>query len=328
MDVALVIRRRLKELGFEQRDLAMAAGVTESYISQLLARKKSPPSPRRTDVYDSMGSFLGLAGGELARLAELQRKEELKTRVADPPVPLFADFRNLILRKCKSGKQKEVLRAFGKEAFGELERLVTQKLLDVAKGVAKKQLDNQDWLRSVAELHGKSHEETRVMVLEFLDTDVFHVSVENCVWFLEPLIESWDIDLESFALDVTLNPGLTLDSRKRFEFTEITPEPPVSVEAGLEEFLREPSFAGDVTEDEIAFLKSLKFVGRQPTALYYYREMQSLRDPLHFEASPSEPKTASQANRGIKTIPPRDKKVVRRVGEPRQRKPKRDRNGP
>ncbi len=38
MDVSFIIRQRLKELGLEQRDLAAAAQVTESYISQLLSR--------------------------------------------------------------------------------------------------------------------------------------------------------------------------------------------------------------------------------------------------------------------------------------------------
>jgi predicted transcriptional regulator len=42
MDVCLVIKGRLKELGLEQKDLAAAAQVTESYISQLLTRKKLP----------------------------------------------------------------------------------------------------------------------------------------------------------------------------------------------------------------------------------------------------------------------------------------------
>jgi hypothetical protein len=37
-----------------------------------------------------------------------------------------------------------------------------------------------------------------------------------------------------------------------------------------------------VTPDEIEFLKKLKFRGKRPTALYYYRELQNLRDPLHF----------------------------------------------
>ena len=48
MDVCFVIQQRLKELGLEQRDLAVAAQVTESYIWQLLTRKKAPPSADRT----------------------------------------------------------------------------------------------------------------------------------------------------------------------------------------------------------------------------------------------------------------------------------------
>ena len=35
------------------------------------------------------------------------------------------------------------------------------------------------------------------------------------------------------------------------------------------------------------FLKKLKFNGKRPTSLYYYRELQSLRDPLHFRAANS-----------------------------------------
>ena len=60
MDVAFAIRQRLAELGCEQRDLARAAAVTESYISQLLTRKKAPPAPNRTDIYDKMETFLHL----------------------------------------------------------------------------------------------------------------------------------------------------------------------------------------------------------------------------------------------------------------------------
>ncbi|MEK6561878.1 MAG: helix-turn-helix domain-containing protein, partial [Candidatus Binatota bacterium] len=39
-----MIKRRLEELGCEQKDLAAAAQVTESYISQLLTGKKSLPA--------------------------------------------------------------------------------------------------------------------------------------------------------------------------------------------------------------------------------------------------------------------------------------------
>src|SRR5437667_10204763 len=96
MDVPLVIRRRLKELGLEQKDLAAAAQVTESYISQLLARKKVPPAPDRTDIYDKIGKFLELPSGELSKLASLQRREELRKKIADPPSPLVQACRALI----------------------------------------------------------------------------------------------------------------------------------------------------------------------------------------------------------------------------------------
>src|SRR5881628_2808069 len=85
VDISLLIRHRLEELGFEQKDLAAAAQVTESYISQLLARKKSPPAPDRTDIYEKMGKFLKLSSGKLAELAELQRKETLKKNFENPP---------------------------------------------------------------------------------------------------------------------------------------------------------------------------------------------------------------------------------------------------
>ena len=60
MDFAFVIRQRLEELHIGQRDLASAAEVTESYISQILGRKKLPPLPNRTDIYDKMSRLLGL----------------------------------------------------------------------------------------------------------------------------------------------------------------------------------------------------------------------------------------------------------------------------
>ena len=40
--------------------------------------------------------------------------------------------------------------------------------------------------------------------------------------------------------------------------------------------------SGTATPTELAFLKSLRFKDRRPSALYYYRELQNLRDPLHF----------------------------------------------
>ena len=285
MDVPFVILHRLEELGLEQQELARAAHVTESYISQLLTRRKAPPAPNRTDIYDRMDKFLKLPSGELAKLADLQRKEELKRELGDEPAPLFHEVRELILRKCNPERQKHVRAIFETQPFGELERLVTQTLLDVVKRVAKDELENDYWLRMVARLSRRSYEEMRVVVLEFLDTDIFHVSAENCVAFLDPLIESWDIDLATFGLEIVLNHSVVPGQAKRFEFVEREADQPVSEEPGLQEFLQDSSLSGTATPKEVAFLKRLKFQGRRPTPLYYYRELQSLRDPLHFRTT-------------------------------------------
>jgi len=283
VDVCLVIKQRLEELGQEQRDLAAAAEVTESYISQLLTRKKLPPAPGRTDIYDKMGKFLKLPSGKLAKLAEHQRKEELKRNLGDPPTPLFKEVRELILRKCAPAKEEQIRAIFEKQPFGELERLVTQKLLDVVKRVAKDELESETWLHSVARLSGRSYEAMRVSILEFLETDVFNVSVENCVSFLDPLIEFWDINLKNFGMEIVLNHRLAPGHPKKFEFVEREPGQS-EVEPGFKEFLNDSSLSGTATKEEMEFLKKLRFSGKRLTSLYYYRELQSLRDPLHFRA--------------------------------------------
>lgn len=284
MDVSFVIRQRLEQLGLEQKDLARAARVTESYISQLLARKKAPPAPNRTDIYNRMDRVLKLPIGELAKLAAAQRKDELKRELGDEPAPLFLEVRALILRKCRRAKEREVRAVFEQQPFGELERLVTQKLLDVVKRVARAELQHDYWLRMVARLGGRSFEEMRVIVLEFLDTDIFHLSAEHCVAFLDPLIASWDIDLATFGLEIVLNHQVAAEHVRRFEFVERGPEGPAE-EPGLQAFLQDPSLSGTATAEEVEFLRQLSFRKERPTALYYYRELQSLRDPLHFRTA-------------------------------------------
>jgi len=286
VDVPFVIRHRLEDLGLEQRDLARAARVTESYISQLLTRRKAPPAPNRTDIYDRMDKFLRLPSGELAKLAELQRKEQLKRELGDEPTALLGGVRELILRKCAPDKEAEIRVIFERQPLGELERLVTSKVLEVAKQVARQELDNEYWVRMIAQLGGRSYEEMRVIVLEFLDTDIFQVSAENCLAFLDPLIESWDVDLVTFGLEIVLNRRVAAGHVKRFEFVERDFDERVTEEQGLTEFLRDPALCGTATAEEIAYLKRLRFTGKRPTPLFYYRELQSLRDPLHFGTPP------------------------------------------
>src|SRR6266568_2427224 len=234
MDVALVIRQRLDELDLDQRDLARAAHVTESYVSQILTRKKPPPAPDRTDIYDRMDRFL-----ELARVAEAHLKEERKRQLGEV-APLVPELRELILRKCAPSGLEPVRAIIERQSFGELERLVSQRLLHVT----------------------------------HLDGDALHMTPKQRAR-LDAVIASWEWDPATFALTVALATG----ERKRFEYSERLNG---GQEKGLVEFLRDPSLSGTATAQELAFLKSLLFNDRRPTALYYYRELQNLRDPLHF----------------------------------------------
>jgi transcriptional regulator with XRE-family HTH domain len=280
MDVCLVIQQRLKELGLEQQDLADAAQVTESYISQLLSRKKAPPAANRTDIYEKMTAFLRLPKGSLAAMVEAQRQEEWRRRLADPPKPLYHEVREVVIRKCQRERQKQVRDIFERQAFGELERLVTQKLLDVTKRIARDELENERWLRSVAKLRNQSYEEARTIILDFLDTDLFNISIAHCTTFLIPMIESWNIDMTTFAMKVLLNPLL---SPVRLVYVEFTERDEVDqVEPGFEEFLGMPELRGDATPEELELLRNLKFRSRRPTAMFYYQELRNLRDPLHF----------------------------------------------
>src|SRR5438876_9953035 len=294
MDVCVVIKQRLEELGLEQRDLAAAAEVTRGYRvlhiaivdREEIASGTWPDRHLRED-----GEISKSSGGKLSKLADHQRKEDLNRNLNETPKPLFKEVRELILRKCAPAKEKQIRVIFEKQPFGELERLVTQKLLDVVQRVAKDELESETWLHSVARLSGRSFEALRVSILEFMDADAFNVSVENCESFLDPLIESWDIDLATFGMEIVLNRRLIPDYAKKFEFVE-RESAQTEEEPGLKEFLRHQSVSGDATGEEIEFLKRLRFNGKRPTPLYYYRELQNLRDPLPFR-----PLTAQSARK-------------------------------
>ncbi len=96
------------------------------------------------------------------------------------------------------------------------------------------------------------------------------------------MIDSWTIDQKSFAMEVALNRRLAPGGVRRYEFVERVEERPAAIEPGLDLFLKDKSLSGGATAEELEFLRALRFKGRRPSALYYYRELQSLRDPLHF----------------------------------------------
>ena len=283
MDVCSVIKARLQELGLEQKDLAAAAEVTESYISQLLTRKKLPPAPDRTDIYEKMSRFLRLSNGELTTLARAQRMDELRRDYEEPQGALLKETRELILQKCVPARQQQIRAIFERQPFGELERLVTQTLLDVISRVAHVELDNEAWLHDVADLSDKSYAQMRVIILEFLDTDIFNISSADCISFLNPLLARWDIDLFTFDMEIVLNERLVPGEPKRFAFVEKVVDSVDGDEPGFTEFLEDATLSGDASAEEVEFLRKLRFKGKRPRALYFYRALQTLRDPLHFQ---------------------------------------------
>jgi hypothetical protein len=85
-----------------------------------------------------------------------------------------------MLGKCEPDNQEQGRAIFEREPFGELVRLVTQKLSDGDKRVAKEELVSENWLRLAASLSGWTHERMQVTILESLETDVLHF-VEEAV---------------------------------------------------------------------------------------------------------------------------------------------------
>ena len=282
MDVRSAIKTRIEEMGLEQKDLAKAAEVTESYISQLLTGKKLPPAPGRTDIYGKLGKVLKLSHGELEKLAAAQRMDALRRNYEEPQGALLKETRNLILRKCAAARQKDIRSIFERQPFGELEQLVTKNLLDVVSRVAQAELGNQAWLEEVAQLGDRTHEQMRVIILEFLDTDIFNISHEDCASFLDPLIARWDIDLSTFDMEITLNERLVPGEPKRLAFIEKSDDSQHGEQPGLTEFIQDSVLSGDLSEKELEFLRKLSFKKRRPNRLFYYRALQILRDPLHF----------------------------------------------
>ncbi len=275
MDFAFVVSQRLQELRLGQRDLASAAEVTESYISQILRRKKLPPLPNRTDIYDKMSGLLGLPGEELARLAALQHRDEIDRTWRHSREARFGPMRELILGKC--GRHQKTMRAsFEKDPFGELERLITRTLIEVIRDEGRVHARDETWLHSLAANAGASYRKMRVELIDLLDSDP-SASIGDFTPFVELLIRSWTFDLDDFILVVRLTTGAT----RRFVFGEDARQKAERDPAPLRAFLRNPRLSGGLTAEEMDILRSLRVPSTTP--LFYYHILKNLRDPLNFK---------------------------------------------
>jgi hypothetical protein len=79
-----------------------------------------------------------------------------------------------------------------------------------------------------------------------------------------------------------LNQRLTSKQVMKLQFVQTDSAPSPEEEPGFKEFLNSSAMSGGATVEELEFLARLRFGEKRPTPLYYYRELQSLRDSLHF----------------------------------------------
>ena len=83
MDVGLVIRQWLQELGLEQKDLANAAGVTDSYVPSFSPGRNWLLHRIEQTFTNKMGKLLKLPAGKLS-LKSVDLRTELMSRTDRP----------------------------------------------------------------------------------------------------------------------------------------------------------------------------------------------------------------------------------------------------
>ena len=118
MDVSLLLRQRLNELGLDQRRSGFSRPshrVLQLTIAGcgrgLFLSPDAPTFTRRSPL---------LGPSKRRTLQTRGRQRELKKRVAEMPVPVFKEGRQVILGMCEPYRTEEVQRVFDNEPFGEL----------------------------------------------------------------------------------------------------------------------------------------------------------------------------------------------------------------
>lgn len=197
--VSQLVRRRLRELKRTPRELAEAVKVSEAYMSDLVAGRRPPPAPGRTDLYVPMAKFLRLHRNDLPTCARVERAQEgVGRRRPDPQVW------KLVLELCDPARQRSFGRRLAKGDGADLAAVIVGRLLEVAQGFVRRQLEDEVGLRVAATRDGCTYLEARMRLLEFLDVGGDSLTAEDCEEFVLPRIAAWDIELETRAMRIVL----------------------------------------------------------------------------------------------------------------------------
>jgi hypothetical protein len=198
--VGELVGRRLRELKRTPGELAAAVKVSEDYIVDLVAGRRRPPAPGRSDVYTAMTKFLRLHRNDLPACARAERRGVGTRRPRRPD----ARVRKLVLGLCAPERSEAIARRFARADGAELEALAVGRLLEVAQGFARRRLEDEVGLRVAATRDGTTYLDTRMRLVEFLDAEAESVTVRDCEEFLRPRIASWDMDFDTGAMHIVL----------------------------------------------------------------------------------------------------------------------------
>ncbi len=199
--VSALLKRTLKETEQTPAELAEAVQVPPTYIADLIAGRRKLPRPGRTDLYEGITSFLKLSRNELLGCADAERAKAEPKRVTGPNPKV----RKELLALCEPGIAKKLERDRTKKGVARFADL-SQRLLDATQRATRRKLTDQISLRGVARQGGSTYVAMRFKVLEFLDATPDTLTTSDVAEFLRPLIDFWEVDLETGVLRVVLRP--------------------------------------------------------------------------------------------------------------------------
>ena len=152
------------------------------------------------DVYAPMTKFLKLHRNDLPTCAKAERESETKSRRRPN-----GDVRQQLLDLCADPARARMLsRRVGRKDGVMLERLIVGRLLEVAQGFVRRQLDDDVGIRIAASRDGCTYLEMRMKLMELLDATPEGLTPHDADEFVRPRIAAWDIDLETNAMRIVL----------------------------------------------------------------------------------------------------------------------------
>ena len=199
--VGELLQRVLNETEHTPAELAEAVQVPPKYIADLIAARRLLPRPGRTDLYEGITSFLKLGRNELLTCADAERAQAKPKRRKGPGPKV----RKELLALCEPSTAGKLERDRTKDGVARLADF-SQRLLDATQRATRRKLTDQKSLRGAARSGGSSYVASRFKVLEFLDATADTLTTADVAEFLRPLIDFWDVDIETGVLRVVLRP--------------------------------------------------------------------------------------------------------------------------